>query len=149
MEVAEFNNIPRLRKMKGISRVWEPNPISDIILGIEYENYPGIGHQFLESRPKESEKGEWIEHLWLLRGFKSLGLPRLFKNLSRLLTHIKIDCTWFKEVDYMELEEIDSADPTHYYFLISILSHGKDWRKEEKEEYFSVEEYSHLIPNNA
>ena len=147
MEVLVPSDIPRLKKMKGQSRVWFSNPISEIILGIEYENYVGIGHEFLESRPQESENGEWIEHRWLLRGIKELGLPRLLKNLAKLLSHIKIDYRWFKEVDYMELEEVDSTDPIHYYFLISILSNGKD-NREEKENIFSVEEYSHLLPSN-
>ena len=132
MEVPVQSDISRLKRMKGQSRIWRTNPISEIILGVDYNDYPGIGHEFLESRFQESEKGEWIEHRWLIRGLKELKLPRLLKNLARLFSHIKINSSWFKEVDYMELEEVDSTDPIHYYFLISILSNGKD-NGEEKE----------------
>lgn len=146
MEVVVSSEIPRLKKMKGESRIWTLNPISEIILGIEFEDYPGIGHEFLESRPYTSDKGSWIEHLWLLRGSRTVELHRILRSLEKLLRDVEMFKTWGKEVDYCTLEEIDSTEPSHYYFLISILSNGKD-NFEEKEECFSVEEYNHLLPS--
>lgn len=131
MEVREVNNdIQRLRKMKGISRVWKSNPISEVILGIEYENFPGLWTEFLESRPQSTEYGEWIEHKWLLRGLKGMDLSLLLKNLSKLIGDLSRLKIW-NEVTYCSIEDMDSVSPSHYYFLIGIISNGKDSIKEE------------------
>lgn len=137
MAAVELIDIPRLRRMKGNSRVWIPNSISELILDVDYSDYPGLWLEFLESKPEKGDSGEWIEHKWVLRAIKQEDskiyyIGELLKTLGKLLTRISLNKTWEEEVDWSGLEEIQTDDPTHYYFLISILSNGKDnYPKEE------------------
>lgn len=137
MALQENFDIPRLRRMKGISRVWKPNPISELILGIDFENFPGIWHEFLESCSSQTEMGEWIEHKWVLRGIKDQDKPgwigELIENLGKLLSRLSLNSTWEREVEWWGLSEIEPDDPSHYYFLISIISNGIDYNPEEKD----------------
>lgn len=126
MALAENIEITKLRKRKGTCRIWHPNQISDIIMGIDYNNYPGLWHEFLESKRYESEdkRSEWIEHQWLLRGFKDddNNTDELLKMLGKLISDLRLLSTWDKKVSWYGLTDIETTDPTHYYFLISIIS---------------------------
>lgn len=136
MAQQEVFDIPRLRKMKGISRVWKPNQISETILGIDFEDYPGLWHEFLESRPHQTSMGEWIEHKWVIRALKKEGsdwIGELMETLGKMLTKISLRECWRKGVEWYGLTEIEPDDPSHYYFLISIISNGKDYTEEEKD----------------
>lgn len=129
MEVREQSNIiSRLKRMRGDYRIWKENPISNIILSVEYDEFPGVGHEFLESRFYETEEGEWIEHYWLLRSHKLLDLSTTLKMISKVIKSVEGKENW-KEVERVALEDIDSTDPEHYYFLVSIISDGKEKEK--------------------
>lgn len=129
MAQVENSEIQRLLRMKGNSRIWVPNDTSNFILSIDYYEFPGIGHQFLESKKYTTEEGEWFEHKLLLRGFKDSDTPEylsyLINTLSKLISRLDI-----KGVESIGLEDID-FNSKYYYFLIYLISDGKDKPKEE------------------
>lgn len=136
----ELCEIDRLRRMKGEKRLWFSSEFSTWLLSVDYEQFPGLGHEFLEARRKKSQDPEeecgWEEYKLLLRGNKFSSSTDyhswLFKTIGKFLATIP---TERYRIQSMGIEEIDCSEPDSYYILLYFICNGetKSSKKEKKE----------------